>query len=302
MDVPSLSDASADVARNGFAPQDLLSRIERSRCLAVLTGAGCSTASGIPDYRDTNGDWKRTPPMRLQDFTAAHAARQRYWARSAIGWRQFSAVKPNAAHFALATLERTGRLCGLITQNVDGLHRSAGSQNVIELHGRIDLVVCLQCQTRISRVDFQCRLERLNPGWSDLRAVLAPDGDALLEDADFSAFRIPQCEQCSGILKPDVVFFGEAVPHQRVSAALRCIAGSDLLLVAGSSLMVYSGYRFIRAAREHGIAVLIVNLGRTRADAEADLKISADCAEVLPWIAAAVADGKGDQNIDRITG
>ena len=301
MHVPLFPGISTPAASKAPAVQELLSRIERSARLAVLTGAGCSTASGIPDYRDANGEWKRTPPMRFQDFTASHAARQRYWARSLIGWQQFSSVEPNAAHFALAALEEAGRLCGLITQNVDGLHQRAGSRSVIDLHGRIDLVACLQCQTRISRIDFQRQLGRLNPGWSALRATPAPDGDALLENADFAAFQIPHCEQCSGILKPDVVFFGEAVPQQRVSDAFQCIADSDLLLVAGSSLMVYSGYRFVRAARERGIAVLIVNLGRTRADAEADLKISADCAEVLPWIAAAVADGKRDENIDRIT-
>jgi NAD-dependent SIR2 family protein deacetylase len=289
MHVPLFSDAPANAALIAREREELLSRIARSRRLTVLTGAGCSTASGIPDYRDANGDWKRTPPMRFQDFIASHAARQRYWARSLIGWRQFSTVEPNAAHLALAALEGMGRLGGLITQNVDGLHRRAGSQRVIDLHGCIDRVACLQCERRTPRIEFQVQLELLNPGWSTLPAALAPDGDALLEDAGFSTFIVPECETCSGILKPDVVFFGEAVPRERVSDAFRCIAESDLLLVAGSSLMVYSGYRFARAAREQGTALVIVNLGRTRADAEADLKISADCAEVLPWIATALA-------------
>jgi NAD-dependent SIR2 family protein deacetylase len=267
------------------ADERLFDAIAASRRICVLTGAGCSTASGIPDYRDAEGAWKRDPPMHFQDFTSGVPARQRYWARSAIGYKQFSAVGPNAAHHALAQLEQNSRLNGLITQNVDGLHQRAGSHTVIDLHGRIDTVVCLECQARIERAEFQRRLEYLNPHWSDRTAIMAPDGDALLE-ADFSSFRIPPCTACNGVLKPDVVFFGEAVPAERVMAAHQMVESCDLLLVAGSSLMVYSGFRFIRVAREAGATIAIVNLGRTRADGEVDIKVAADCAVLLPHLVA----------------
>ncbi len=267
------------------AAERLFDAIAVSRRICVLTGAGCSTASGIPDYRDVEGAWKRDPPMRFQDFTSGVPARQRYWARSAIGYKQFSAVGPNAAHHALAQLEQDARLNGLITQNVDGLHQRAGSRNVIDLHGRIDTVVCLDCHARIERSEFQQQLEYLNPHWRDRTAIIAPDGDALLE-GDFSSFRIPPCAGCDGVLKPDVVFFGEAVPADRVTAARQMAEFCDLLLVAGSSLMVYSGFRFIRVAREAGATIAIVNLGRTRADGAADIKVAADCAVLLPQLVA----------------
>jgi NAD-dependent SIR2 family protein deacetylase len=270
------------------ASERLFDAVAASRRICVLTGAGCSTASGIPDYRDTDGAWKRDPPMRFQDFTSGVPARQRYWARSAVGYRQFSRVAPNAAHHALAQLEHDARLEGLITQNVDGLHQRAGSRNVIDLHGRIDAVVCLQCQARIERSEFQRRLEYLNPHWRDRTAIMAPDGDALLED-DFSSFRIPPCEVCEGVLKPDVVFFGEAVPADRVNAARAMVETCDLLLVAGSSLMVYSGFRFIRIAREAGATIAVINLGRTRADDEVDIKVAADCAVLLPQLVSQLA-------------
>lgn len=259
----------------------LTALVERSRRMVVLTGAGCSTESGIPDYRDGQGAWKRTPPMQYQEFIGSHAARQRYWARALSGWKQFRGVVPNKAHQALARFEQVGRVRCLITQNVDGLHQRAGSMKVIDLHGRIDGVECLQCLRNISRERVQMRLAELNPAWLNLDAAMAPDGDALLGDLDFSQFRLVECEHCGGALKPAVVFFGERVPQDRVANAFAAVENADALLVVGSSLMVFSGYRFVRAAQAHKLPVAIVNLGRTRADAEADIKIEGSCGEVL---------------------
>lgn len=269
---------------NAIDPADisaLTTFIERSRRLLVLTGAGCSTDSGIPDYRDADGGWKRKEPIRYQAFIGSAATRRRYWARSLVGWETMAAARPNAAHNALAGLEAAGRLRGLITQNVDGLHQKAGSREVIDLHGRLDTVECLGCRTVLSRARFQSALERLNPAWRRLDAAAAPDGDADLDEVDFEAFAVPHCEHCDGILKPGVVFFGETVPKPRVRAALKRLEACDALLVVGSSLMVWSGYRFIRAAVRLGIPVAAVNLGRTRADPELDLKVSAPCAAAL---------------------
>src|ERR1700690_3622884 len=271
----------ASAEQQGEEQSGLVRLIRRTRRLVVLTGAGCSTDSGIPDYRDAQGAWKRSPPMPYQQFIASVAARQRYWARALIGWRALRDVAPNAAHGALARLERAGRIDTLITQNVDGLHQRAGSRNVIDLHGRIDTVECLQCARRWPRERVQEQLEQLNPQWSARSADRAPDGDALLTETDYSGFRLVDCEHCEGTLKPAVVFFGESVPEQRVQLAYAAVEAADALLVVGSSLMVFSGYRFVRAARERTIPVAIVNLGRTRADADASLKIDGPCAAVL---------------------
>jgi NAD-dependent SIR2 family protein deacetylase len=272
----------------------LLELLRRARRLVVLTGAGCSTDSGIPDYRDAHGAWKRTPPMQIQQFMGSTAARQRYWARALIGWRAFRDVVPNAAHRVLARLERTGRLDTLITQNVDGLHQQAGSINVIDLHGRIDAVECLQCARHWPRALVQQQLEQLNPQWRARAAEMAPDGDALLIEQDYSSFRLVDCARCAGTLKPAVVFFGESVPEERVQRAYAAVHAADALLVVGSSLMVFSGYRFVRAASERGIAVAIINLGRTRADAEACIKIEEPCAAVLERIEQRLAYGAAD--------
>jgi len=259
-----------------------------SRRCVVLTGAGVSTESGIPDYRDRNGAWKRTPPMSYQEFIGTHAARQRYWARALIGWRQFSGVQPNRAHQALARFEQAGVVRAVITQNVDGLHQRAGSRNVIDLHGRIDLVECLGCKRGASREQIQEQLAKLNPDWTTLQAEMAPDGDALLEHAEFASFILPDCEQCAGPLKPAVVFFGENVPQHVVANAYEAVRNADLLLVAGSSLMVMSGHRFVREARALGIPVAVINIGRTRADNELNLKIEISCGEALARLAALV--------------
>ena len=249
--------------------------------LFVLTGAGCSTASGIPDYRDTDGAWKHRQPVQYQNFIRHECVRQRYWARSLIGWQRFATAQPNEAHYALTQMEARGRIRQLVTQNVDGLHQRAGSREVIDLHGRLDTVECLECAHAIARADLQRELETRNPDFSDLAAAAAPDGDAALENVDFGGFDIPPCGHCGGVLKPAVVFFGESVPHKRVDAAYTALAAADAVLVVGSSLMVYSGYRFCQTAAEHGKPIAGINLGRTRADDLLSLKIAAPCADVL---------------------
>lgn len=255
--------------------------------IAVLTGAGCSTGSGIPDYRDDSGNWKHRRPIVFAEFTQSAAARQRYWARSFAGWGRVAAARPNAAHATLAHLEETGRVSALITQNVDGLHQRAGSRNVIDLHGVLRRVRCLDCGAVTGRHALQDRLAALNAGWQAEHDMVAPDGDARLADADVLDFAIADCEDCGGRLKPDVVFFGEAVPAQRVTAARESVLAADALLVVGSSLMVLSGFRFARMACEAGRPVALLNRGVTRADAIATHKIAGDCGELL---AAAAAD------------
>ncbi|MDF3983351.1 NAD-dependent protein deacetylase [Luteibacter sp. PPL201] len=265
------------------APADptLRTYIEAHPRLFVITGAGISTDSGIPDYRDGNGAWKRRPPMTLQAFMSGPPARARYWARGMIGWRHFASVSPNVAHRALAALERAGRVELLLTQNVDGLHEKAGSLNVVDLHGRLDRVRCMQCGDITSRDAMQTRLEAANPDWLALNATVAPDGDADLDHVDFSTYRIPECTICGGILKPDVVFFGENVPRARVDTAWSHLERADGVLVVGSSLMVYSGYRFVLEASRRGLPIASINRGVTRADALIDLKIDDGVAQAL---------------------
>jgi NAD-dependent SIR2 family protein deacetylase len=260
--------------------------IDRHPRLFVLTGAGCSTNSGIPDYRDADGKWKRTPPMTYQAFTGSLAARQRYWARSMIGWRRFGKAKPNDTHRALARLEAQGRSEILLTQNVDRLHQAAGSTQVIDLHGRLDLVRCLGCGHGVPRGEFQDGLTRLNPEWDALDAGTAPDGDADLDGMDFDDFDVPSCPQCGGVLKPDVVFFGENVPRDRVQSAFEHLDRADAVLAVGTSLMVYSGFRFVEAAIRARKPVAAVNLGRTRADDLLALKVEQSCAEALAFLLA----------------
>ncbi|RJF69939.1 NAD-dependent protein deacetylase [Rhodopseudomonas palustris] len=267
-----------------MANNDLRSFIEDHQRLFVLTGAGCSTNSGIPDYRDTDGSWKRTPPVRFQAFIADDATRRRYWARSMIGWRRFGQAKPNDTHHALARLEASGRSRMLLTQNVDRLHQAAGHRDVVDLHGRLDLVRCLSCDASIRRADFQAELTRLNAAWADLDAAALPDGDAELDDQDFSSFVVPDCPRCGGMMKPDVVFFGEAVPKDKVTTAMEQLGQADALLVVGSSLMVYSGYRFAREAARLGIPIAAVNLGRTRADDLLTLKVEDRCEKALAFL------------------
>jgi NAD-dependent SIR2 family protein deacetylase len=252
--------------------------------LFVLTGAGCSTNSGIPDYRDTHGNWKRPQPVTFQAFMGDEPTRQRYWARSLIGWRRFGRARPNDTHHALARLEAQEGCELLVTQNVDRLHQVAGSRRVIDLHGRLDLVRCMGCERRLPRAEFQDKLGQVNAEWLALDAVDAPDGDADLECADFASFRVPSCGACGGTLKPDVVFFGENVPRDVVATAQRHLAQADAMLIVGSSLMVYSGFRFVREAAARGLPIAAVNLGRTRADDLLTLKVEAACADALRFL------------------
>ena len=262
-------------------PDALHDWLARHRRLFVLTGAGCSTGSGIPDYRDRDGEWKRPPPITLQALTGDARAYRRYWARSAVGWPRFLAARPNPAHFALAELERRGRVGLLLTQNVDGLHQRAGSRRVVDLHGRLDEVACLGCGLRSSREDVQDDIVHANPGWRAGFEGIAPDGDADIDDAAVERFRPPSCIACGGLLKPDVVFFGESVPRERVSDAREALLAADAMLVAGTSLMVYSGFRFARMAADAGLPLAILNRGRTRADELAQLRIDGDVGAVL---------------------
>jgi NAD-dependent SIR2 family protein deacetylase len=253
--------------------------------LFVLTGAGCSTESGIPDYRDVRGEWKRPSPVTFQAFTGEEATRRRYWARSLIGFPTMALARPGPAHRAIARLESAGRVELLLTQNVDGLHEAAGSRRTIDLHGRIDTIRCLRCEARTPRTAFQAELRRRNPGWAELEARAAPDGDADLDGLDFSTFDVPDCPICGGMLKPDVVFFGESVPRDRVAAAFAALETADAMLVAGSSLMVYSGFRFAQAAAAAGKPIAAVNLGRTRADGLFTLKVERPIGQTLEELA-----------------
>jgi len=257
---------------------DFITQHER---IFVLTGAGVSTASGIPDYRDDSGNWKHQKPTEYRDFVEQYEARQRYWTRSFIGWQRFSHAAPNPAHRALARLERMGRLARTVTQNVDGLHQRAGSREVTELHGSLATVVCLGCGVAIERTLMQQLLLERNPSLADLSAEIAPDGDALLDHIDLGGIDIPDCDSCGGVLKPRVVFFGETVPRAWVEECFDALALADAMLVMGSSLMLYSGFRFVREAQRAGIPIAAINRGKTRADELLKLKIEQDCGTAL---------------------
>lgn len=278
-----------DATRDAADVDVLRAFIERHPRLFVLTGAGCSTDSGIPDYRDADGAWKRSPPVQFADFMSVLATRQRYWARSLVGWRYFGRAAPNPAHLALVQLERQGRIDRLVTQNVDGLHERAGSSDVIDLHGRLDVVRCMACGHRLPRAELQAELAESNPDWTRLDAQVAPDGDVDLVVDDFSSFEVPACPVCAGILKPDVVFFGESVPRERVEGAMESARNADAMLVVGSSLMVYSGYRFAQAAAAAGRPIAALNLGRTRADDLLTVKVQQSCVDVLPRVVSSLA-------------
>ncbi|MGE2835041.1 NAD-dependent protein deacetylase [Mycobacterium sp. SMC-4] len=254
--------------------------------VAVLTGAGMSTDSGIPDYRGP--DSPPSNPMTIQQFTSDAVFRQRYWARNHVGWRHMDDKMPNAGHRALATLERAGVVTGLITQNVDLLHTKAGSQAVVNLHGTYARVICLQCGHSMSRAALHDLLTAANPGFLERAEAVgaiavAPDADAMVEDT--SHFRVVDCPACGGMLKPDIVYFGDSVPKPRVEVAFSMVDNADALLVAGSSLTVYSGYRFVRHAVARGIPVAIVNRGPTRGDDLATVKIDNGCSPMLALLA-----------------
>jgi NAD-dependent SIR2 family protein deacetylase len=267
------------------APPDaglLSAAFERHRRWFLLTGAGVSTLSGIPAYRDEQGAWKHKAPIQFRDFVQSEAVRRRYWARSFVGFERVQSAEPNGAHRALARLERLGRARLLVTQNVDGLHQKAGSGQVVDLHGQLAEVECLACQARSSRAAMQQRLLAHNPSLAAATPAYAtPDGDAELDPGQHETLVIPSCEACGGVLKPAVVFFGENVPKARVDRAYAALAESDAVLVVGSSLMVFSGYRFARRAAELGKPVVVLNQGLTRADALAALKLEGECGTLL---------------------
>lgn len=257
----------------------------------VLTGAGISTESGIPDYRSEGvGLYARSnhKPIQHQEFVKSSATRKRYWARNYIGWESFSRREPNSTHYSLAKFEREGRISGIVTQNVDRLHTKGGSKNVIELHGSGYEVICLNCDYMIDRHEFQMILKQMNPTVSQpdvISSMIRPDGDVDLPQKVVDGFQIPACPKCeNGFLKPKIVFFGDNVPSDRILKIVKMINESDAILVLGSSLTVFSGYRIVLQAKELGIPVAIVNIGQTRGDDKIDLKISAKCGDVIPHI------------------
>ncbi|MCB9559124.1 MAG: NAD-dependent protein deacetylase [Kofleriaceae bacterium] len=276
---------------------DDLAAMLADRRVVALTGAGCSTESGIPDYRGPGATTPRRPPIQYREFMDRPDGRRRYWARAVLGWPRIRDATPNPAHRALAGLERRGALAGLITQNVDGLHGAAGSRRVVELHGALALVRCTGCGARTPRADLQRRLLDANPGWlevGDRAAAAAPDGDAQLPDDAVAGFVVVACEACGGVLKPDVVFFGENVPRDTTDAAWALFDRAEVLLVVGSSLTVFSGYRFVRRAAERGVPVAIVNRGPTRGDDAAQVRVDGLAGEVLPALAAALGGPRPD--------
>lgn len=259
--------------------------LERYPKLLVLSGAGISTASGIPDYRDREGVRRGGAPIQGPEFRAFDAVRRRYWARSMVGWPTLAEALPNAGHRAIARMQAQGRIAGIVTQNVDGLHQRAGSGQVIELHGSIRTVFCLVCGSRFARAAIQSLLVRTNPGLAGAIAAPAPDADAYLGPDALGEFHIPDCPHCAGMLQPDVVFFGDGVPSWRTKEAQLKVTRSDALLVAGSSLAAYSGYRLCKLAAEAGIPIAAINLGKTRADPLFSVKVREPAEYVLPWLA-----------------
>ena len=283
---------AVDTAPSGAAQPalDALADLLADGDVLVLSGAGLSTDSGIPDYRGPSGALRRHTPMTYQSFLRDPLGRHRYWARSYVGWRQIDAARPNAGHRAVADLQAAGLLSGVITQNVDGLHQAAGARDVVELHGGLDRTVCLGCGDVAGRADLDERLRAANPGFGSRSGEVNPDGDAELSDAELDGFVMVDCLACGdGPLKPDVVFFGETVPRPRVDTCFELLEGARALLVLGSSLTVMSGYRFVLRAAKLGIPVTVVNLGPTRGDAKTDVRVDAPLGVVLPELARRLA-------------
>jgi NAD-dependent SIR2 family protein deacetylase len=267
---------------------ELADFVSRHRQVLVLTGAGISTASGIPDYRGRDGVRRGQAPVQGPEFRKSEAVRKRYWARSMTGYPMLSRAVPNTAHDALAELQAGAHVGSVMTQNVDGLHQRAGSSDVLELHGNIHHVVCLDCHARFPRAFVQDLLEQLNPAATDAVATVAPDGDAHVEPEALAGFHVPACVHCGGVLKPDVVFFGDGVDPACNAQALARMAAADALLVVGSSLMVFSGFRFCRMAAVAGKPIAAVNLGITRADHLLTLKIDGPAEQLLPALRATI--------------
>jgi NAD-dependent SIR2 family protein deacetylase len=257
----------------------------------ILSGAGLSTESGIPDYRGPTGLARRATPMTYQAFTGSAAARRRYWARSHLGWRHIARAVPNDGHRAVAELGRRGLLTGIITQNVDGLHQAAGAAAVTELHGSLHRVICLSCGQRTARTELDWRLTAANPGWdARLATAVNPDGDVVLDDEAAASFRVVDCSACHGVLKPDVVFFGENVPRPRAEACYALVERSSALVVLGSSLTVMSGFRYVRHAARLRRPIVIVNQGATRGDAYATATLDAPLGQALTALVATLGD------------
>jgi NAD-dependent SIR2 family protein deacetylase len=255
--------------------------LEQHAPVLALTGAGISTASGIPSYRDQFGEWQRSDPIQHNDFITLHTSRQLYWSRSMAGWHYVRDARPNLAHYAMRALEEAGYISLIVTQNVDRLHQRAGSMNTIDLHGRLDRVMCLSCGDPEEREQLQARLEKLNPHIAARKGQARPDGDAEIEEELVDSMQVPQCRQCAGKLMPDVVFYGGAVPRHRVNRVSRALEQANGLLIVGSSLQAFSGYRFCKQAREWGRPIAAVNRGATRADPLLNLKLNQDCVEVF---------------------
>ncbi|WP_202114666.1 NAD-dependent protein deacetylase [Vreelandella zhuhanensis] len=276
-----MPEPSAFITDNVHAASEaLVEFVQRHPRLWVITGAGVSTDSGIPDYRDAAGQWKRPPPVQHADFVGSHSVRQRYWARALVGFKALSDAKVGGAHRALAQLEALGHVEQVVTQNVDRLHQRAGSRRVVDLHGRADLVVCMQCDYRMMRHALHAEMAHLNPAFATLDAGHAPDGDADLE-TDFNTFQVHDCPRCGGIFKPDVVFYGDVVPALRREQAQAALDRADAVLAVGTSLMVFSGYRFFRHAHARKLPLAALNLGVTRADPLLSLKLNAPLTPVL---------------------
>lgn len=271
-----------------------LADLLRRHTVCLLTGAGCSTESGIPDYRAEGTLQRARNPIQFRQFLTDERGRQRYWARSMMGWPRFRAAEPNGAHLGARQLELAGVVTGIVTQNVDRLHLRAGSKTTVELHGALEEVVCLDCGALEHRDDLQARLVAVNPGFLAAVAQLAPDGDVDLIESEtgrraLDQFRVPSCRRCLGIIKPNVVFFGEGVPRVTVDAAFAHYERADALLVAGSSLAVYSGFRLVRKARQDKKPVFVINVGATRADEVAQLKVSGAVGHVFTRLAELIA-------------
>jgi NAD-dependent SIR2 family protein deacetylase len=276
-------DAAPERAAGGLAE---LAGLVAGGGVVVLSGAGISTESGIPDYRGETGRLRTADPMTYQTFVGGVEARRRYWARSHAGWRHIARAAPNDGHRAVAELQRRGLVDGIITQNVDGLHQAAGAHDVIELHGSLDRVRCLRCGRRTPRQELDDRLTAANPGFDTRAGMINPDGDAVLDDAAVAAFHLVDCLYCGGVLKPDVIFFGENVPKPRVEECFALTENGRSLLVLGSSLTVMSGFRFVRRATEHGIPTAIVNRGATRGDDHARIRVDAPLGATLTALLA----------------
>ena len=264
--------------------EELILQLKNKRNIWVLTGSGISAPSGIPTYRDDKGQWKSANPIQHNEFIQHESYRQRYWARSMVGWKLTGKAQPNATHKAITKLQQHGRISQIVTQNVDGLHRVAGSKEVIDLHGRLGEIKCLQCEQITSRKEYQSRLVKVNTELDQTDFTILPDGDANVEDFDMSQISIPSCENCGGVLMPHVVFFGGIVPKYRVEKAYETLAKSDCLLAIGSSLNVFSGFRFPRWASQNGIPMYAVNQGEMRGQELFDLIVTEPCELVLPEI------------------